>query len=138
MPVGFMAKKPGGQNKVLPVSMPQGNGLVDGPWSSVPLWRGLDAAFLCEPAIPKAPPTPRIHIDSPIPCDKVSNGPPNDVVRGDGSVGKPDPATEPVLPTTRQPPRAPRASRLTRLLLLSALVGFVFGFVVAWCSGLFG
>jgi len=104
----------------IPASIPPANGAVGSPWSSVPLWRGLDEAFLCEPAIPKAPPTPRFHVDGTLAISKATHG----------LVGSAH-AQELFAPLMPQP-------KPVKMLLLSAGLGFLGGIVVAWCTGLIG
>jgi len=105
----------------IPASIPPANGAVEGPWSSVPLWRGLDEAFLCEPAIPKAPPTPRFHVDGTLAISKPTEG----LVAGSAHT------QEQIAPLKSQ-------TIPVKMLLLSAGLGFLGGVVVAWCTGLIG
>lgn len=105
----------------IPASIPAANGVVEGPWSSVPLWRGLDEAFLCEPDIPKAPPTPRFHVDGTLAIAKTAG------VLVAGSLH----AQELFSPLKSQ-------TIPVKMLLLSAGLGFLGGIVVAWCTGLIG
>ena len=109
----------------IPASIPAANGAVGGPWSSVPLWRGLDEAFLCEPDIPKAPPTPRFQVNEVI---AIPNSP-------DGL--QPGSARANELGATQLAHRNLQATPV-KMLLLSAALGFLGGIVVAWCTGLFG
>ena len=105
--------------------MPSANGAVGGPWSSVPLWRGLDSAFLCEPEIPKAPPTPRINVDEVLAIPRLPDNP---------FMGpRKTPITKVMKPVTSAPNAAPK-----KMLVVSAAIGFVGGMLMAWCSGLFG
>ena len=104
----------------IPASIPPANGAVGDPWSSVPLWRGLDEAFLCEPAIPKAPPTPRFQVDGTLAISKAP-----EVVAGSAH------AQEVFAPMHSQ--KVP-----VKMLLVSAGLGFLGGVVVAWCTGLIG
>jgi hypothetical protein len=109
----------------MPASMPSANGAVGAPWSSVPLWRGLDSAFLCEPAIPKAPPTPRFHVDEVIAVPALPDNPFMPSAKKAGA--------QVVTPATTK-----RRATPARMLIVSAALGFVGGMLVAWCSGLFG
>jgi hypothetical protein len=138
VPEGIISKKAWERSRAIPLSMPGSQGAVDSPWSSVPLWRGLDAAFLCEPAIPKAPPAPRIQLESPTPVVRVSGAPQvNDVV-----LRKPAPLP---LPADRNLPassalveRRPISASSVRMLLFAVALGFLIGLVAAWCFGLLG
>lgn len=124
MPAGSIDSK--GWPKIdIPASMPSANGAVGGPWSSVPLWRGLDSAFLCEPEIPKAPPTPRIHVDEVIAIPRLPDNP----FMGAGK----SPSAKVVKAATPALHAAP-----TKMLVVSAAIGFVGGMLMAWCSGLLG
>jgi hypothetical protein len=105
----------------IPASIPAANGAIEGPWSSVPLWRGLDEAFLCEPDIPKAPPTPRFHVDGTLAISKPTEGPLAASARAQELFASPKSRAKPV-----------------KMLLLSAGLGFLGGIVVAWCTGLIG
>ena len=105
----------------IPASIPPANGAVGGPWSSVPLWRGLDEAFLCEPAIPKAPPTPRFHVDGSLAISKTP----------EVHVADSADAQEQLVPQKSQPIPV-------KMLLLSGGLGFLGGIIVAWCTGLLG
>lgn len=113
----------------MPPSMPSANGAVGGPWSSVPLWRGLDSAFLCEPNIPKPPLTPRIYIDEFIPIPRLPDNP---------FLGSTNPTRRAVNEVDAKRTRSANGLPPIRLLLLSAALGFVGGMIMAWCSGLFG
>ena len=138
MPEGIISKKAWERARAIPLSMPGSQGAVDSPWSSVPLWRGLDAAFLCEPAIPKAPPAPRIRLESPTPVVRVSGAPQaNDVV-----LREPAPLPLPAGRNSAAPSAPvelrPKLGSSVRMLLLAAALGFLIGLLAAWCFGLFG
>jgi hypothetical protein len=106
----------------LPRSLPTGNGLPQGPWSGVPLWRGLNSDFLCSPEIPKAPAAPRLRIEMVGNSLRIS-----DEADSIGlALGDPAPKHEGVYPAL-----APQ----NRLLLLCALVGFLGGIISAWFLG---
>lgn len=109
----------------IPASIPVANGAVEGPWSSVPLWRGLDEAFLCEPDIPKAPPTPRFHVDGSIAAAKSGES-----LRAGSAAAQ-------ALIAAQFAPHKLRTAPV-KLLLLSAGLGFLGGIIVAWCTGLLG
>jgi hypothetical protein len=134
LPAGSIATNTSRNDKALPISMPARNGLAAGPWSSVPLWRGLDAAFLCEPSIPKAPPTPRIYIGwAESSGDEQSHeGGPNHVVEpksANAALPKHDIITR---ASTKSPARS------VRILVASAIIGFAAGIVVSWFCGFLG
>ncbi len=103
-----------------PRSLPNGNGLPRGPWSGVPLWRGLDSDFLCSPEIPKAPAAPRLRIEM------VGN-----------SLRISDEADSLGLALGDPTPKGLRSvlDPQSRLLLLCALVGFLGGIIAAWFLG---
>ncbi len=86
-----------------------------GPWSAVPIWQGLDSDFLCSPAIPKAPPTPRLKVEMVGRTLQIS----------DDEVG--EPVGRAVQPRT--------GLTQNRLLLVFAFVGFLGGIIAAWLLG---
>jgi len=106
----------------MPVSLPANNGVAAGPWSGVPLWRGLDSDFLCSPAIPKAPAAPRVKIEMAGRALRIVD---DDVamtlLHGEGR------STKELVTRTATPQ--------SRLLLIFALVGFAGGIIVAWLLG---
>lgn len=111
--------------------MPSANGAVGGPWSSVPLWRGLDSAFLCEPSIPKAPLTPRFQVDEVITIPKLPDNP-------FLSSAKPTERASAQEPEQQSSKSSQADRRPIKLLLLSAAVGFASGMLMAWWTGLLG
>lgn len=86
-----------------------------GPWSAVPIWQGLDSDFLCSPAIPKAPPAPRLKVEMVGSTLRISD---DDVAESVGRAIQPQ-----------------RTLPQNRLLLAFAFVGFVGGIVAAWLLG---
>jgi hypothetical protein len=118
----------------MPVSMPSSNGIVAGPWSSVPLWRGLDSSFLCEPEIPKPPLTPRFKVDDVIAIPKLPHNPFFDSAKPTRAASPAEP--KPLLSTDGNSQKWSKPP--AKLLLLSAALGFIGGMIMAWCSGLLG
>jgi len=110
--------------RAMPASLPTNNGIPEGPWSGVPLWRGLDSAFLCEPSIPKAPPTPRVRIEMIGHSLRISDENDEAPTLGDASAD---------LAIARKSLKAPG-----KLLVLCALLGFLGGILIAWLFGVFG
>ena len=102
----------------LPGSLPANTRAATGPWSAVPIWRGLDSDFLCSPAIPKAPAAPRVKVEM---------------------VGQTLRISDEDLDAPEEPAQRMGAYRSAlpqnRLLLIFAFVGFVGGIIVAWLLG---
>lgn len=109
----------------MPASLPASNGIPDGPWSGVPLWRGLDSAFLCAPAIPKAPGTPRVRIEIVGRSLRISD---DDLKTGFALGGIADDSES--LRKYLAPPM--------KLLLLFGTVGFLGGIALALLFGVLG
>jgi hypothetical protein len=101
---------------------------MPGIWSQGPVYRRLDSGFLAQPLIPKAPPTPRLHIDQV-----------NGSLRVFDPVHSPDfseiPATM-SLPEL-QPSKAPPISSKPRVpfLLTAVAAGFAAGLAAAFLFG---
>jgi len=106
----------------LPASLPVSNGAAAGPWSGVPLWRGLDSDFLCAPSIPKAPLAPRVKVEMVGQTLRIA-----DDIESSGFA-------LPSQQENRDVKRA-RSSAQGRMLLVFSLLGFVGGIVVAWLLG---
>ena len=102
----------------LPGSLPANTRAATGPWSAVPVWRGLDSDFLCSPAIPKAPAAPRVKVEMVGQTLRIL----------DEDVDAPEESVERGLEHRRSVPQY-------RLLLIFAFVGFLGGIIVAWLLG---
>lgn len=109
----------------MPASLPANNGVPDGPWSGVPLWRGLDSAFLCSPAIPKAPGTPRVRIEIVGRSLRISD----DYLKAGFALGGISDKSESLRKYLLPP---------TKLLVLFALGGFLGGIALALLFGVLG
>lgn len=105
-------------------SLPSSNGVSEGPWSRVPLWRGLDSEFLCAPAIPRAPAAPRVRIEMVGRTLRISDECDDELEIDDTSAH---------LVRVAGIRRSP-----TRLLVLCASAGFLGGILMAWLFGVFG
>ena len=106
-------------------AVPASNGVADGPWSGVPLWRGLDSAFLCSPAIPKAPAAPRVKIEMVGRTLRISDDYEDIGLAVNKLTAEDEMLSKFLVPTTK-------------LLLMCASVGFLGGIAVAWLFGVFG
>jgi len=108
----------------MPISLPSNDLVSEGPWSRVPLWRGLDSAFLCAPAIPRAPAAPRVKIEMVGRSLRISDECDDELDAGNTSAVQ-------VRPTEKR--RSPM-----NLLVLCASAGFLGGILMAWLFGVFG
>ena len=105
-----------------PASLPASNGMPNGPWSGVPLWRGLDPDFLCAPSIPKAPLPPRVKIEMVGRSLRISDETDQRLLAlGDYSRG----------PEILKRSLGPQ----NKLLAICASIGFLGGIIVAWLLG---
>lgn len=106
----------------LPGSLPSTNGMPGGPWSGVPLWRGLDSDFLCAPSFPKPPAAPRVKIEMVGRSLRISD----ESEQGLLALGEQSRGAE-ILRRALKPQH--------KVLLFYAFLGFVGGVVAAWLLG---